>query len=502
MSSNGRTQPYALAAPDASRVPIGDLISNQPLGRQRRMSFLGFTPEDLSSLLREVERGQLESWADLTTFMMRTDAHLRSVVDTRMLSISGARWSLEPGPGADEALAEDAAEFCRLSLERVDNWRETIHQILWAYYVGYSVVEHDWQRLGGAWHSVSPVGVPSRDIAFSPDWDIRLRSWPEGRPEWIDVADTNPARFMVHVPGAAHSQPHMSGCLLGVVWEWLFKRWSVVFRSEGMERFANPKVWGKLPVNADAKALDEMLAGLKALSSDHYAVFQEGASIEIDATGTTGAGDAFAKAIADYDAAISKGILGSTLNVEIGSTGGNRAAAESQSENTILPRLVADAEGVQNVIERQWLAPLLRFNAARWGRVPPTPRFSFELVQEDVETAVGPLVLQTAINAGVLTKDELRQIIGREPWGPERGGEEIAVLEKAPSPFDQPAFSKDQDVEDATVPEVTTPRPFARKPTQLPLPGTARKRTGSSLTRSGSPSRIARLRCGSSGDPG
>jgi len=129
------------------------------------------------------------------------------------------------------------------------------------------------------------------------------------------------------------------------------------------------------------------------------------------------------------NAAMSKAVLGSTLNVEIGDTGGNRAAAESQGDLTITPRAMRDARGMWATLQRDLLRPYLFFNRHRYGgAMPPVP------VGETIMVEPAAEVDELIVAKGAVSYDELRQSRNLEPWGPERGGDK-------PIPAEAPAQS-------------------------------------------------------------
>lgn len=377
------------------------------------------TPERMTSVLRAQEVGDVGEWADLASYMIRFDPHLRSLYQTRISSVAGASFRIDSAKPGDP-LADKAAELCRDMLDRVRDFERKLALLLHGNFIGWSLLEHNWRvERDGMWLSI-PLWLNPRDSKF--DRDCRLMH--KGEDDRYFYIDDHPGRFIVHMPQQVADTPNVTGDLTAIAWEWLFKRWFRKFQLRGTEAFANPFIYGTVPQNATEAIRETLLENISKLSADQVAVFEEGTGISIAEIGKT-AGEDFLIAIDGLNAEMTKGILGSTLNVEIGASGGNRAAAESQADTTILPRMISDAKRLAGTIERDWLAPFLRHNALlTGGMVAPTPRFVFELIAEEP-----PNVDELAVSSGVVTKDELRTSRGLEAWGPERGGDDVITAD-------------------------------------------------------------------------
>jgi hypothetical protein len=289
------------------------------------------------------------------------------------------------------------------------------------------------------------------------------------------------------VHSAPGLQANVAGLLMACAWPWLEKRWLSVFEQESLERFGSPLVYGSMAPNAPDPARDAFFAGLQNLSSDHVAVIEQDQTIEI-LQATVNPGETYGQAIGRRNNEITKAILGSTLNVEVGDTGGNRALGESQAETTILPRLRAIAASAEAAIRATWLRPLLAFNAATFGgRVPPLPHVEFVL-----STEMPPIITQLHVDAGVVKANELRASAGLDPLDGEEGERFVQPLAKV-----QPSFFSASDsprVEGGDVPLARAPR-APRSPRQMTMA------LPTSPTSSRSTTQAARMPFDASGDP-
>lgn len=477
MTDGTSNKVVALQAP---RVPRGSQVQPQNASRWYRERMTNLTPARVTRILRDAERGDMESWGDLVEYMLRTDPHVRAVYDTWVKGVVGAELRVEAGRG-NEGVAEDVAEFVRTSLEGTPRLPALLAHLMHGEGAGISALEHDWRREGRAWHS-RPTRrdlVMVRDIDYADDWTPRVRTYrtdvgqPSVNGRWLRT-DLEPARWVVHEASGIGTTPNLGGVLQAVVWPWLFKRWAIIFRQSGLERLANGLLIGRVTPSSHDEAREALFDALEQLRGDHIGIIEQDTEIEfIEPTGTVG--DAWSEAIGEWNAEITKGILGSTLNTEIGAAGGNRAAAESQARMTMLPRLQAAAQSLAATIEEQWVAPLVRFNAARWpGAVPPMPRVRLVL-----EAEAPPEVDDLLVSVGAVTVDEMRASRGLPELGPDAGGDRIAV----PVAKSRPEFSAPRQ-------EGGAPAPFGRSRGghQMPLPWTTTRR--SSPTCSDSTTRV------------
>jgi phage gp29-like protein len=459
----------------------------RPQGAQRymRTTFNGIKPARVSRIISDLEGGRTEDWADLCDFILR-DPHVRSVETTRMSAIIGAEIVVEPGVAreGEEEVAEQAAQDFREELDQTRQLESVLTPLLHAENVGWAGAEHDWKRVGGRWHS-DPMPLAKRDIAFRDDWVPVVRSYPDRfTPVHISADDHPASRWMWHVPAKLSGTPTTSGDFLAIVWHWLFKRWAVLFRNEGLEAFANPFRVGKVAPGSPLEVRQTLEQAFENQSNNHWLIVEEGTDVELLQPAGT-AGQAWNEAIQQLHDEITKAQLGSTLNTEVGTTGGNRALGESQAKNTMLPRLSAMAHRLESTLEEQWARPFLRHNAMLYGgRVPPTPRVRFQLVNDEPKP-----IEETAILAGAVTVDEVRATYGLPAWGPEMGGDRVARIASEPVAAPQsPAQSSAGGLGD---PAPLSRRRPARRPTTA----------ATSATWSGSRTQIAGMPYAASGDP-
>ena len=487
---------HALADEREAKIPM---LQPQRPGRNNRHKFAGMKPDRLARIIKATEKGRVEEWADLCE-TMRRDHHVRSVTDTVNLAVSGA--TVEILPADDTPLADAAAEFWRNEVETSSGWQSTLEHLLTGEDVGWATSQHVWSRVNGEWHS-SPKVVESRDVAFADDWSIIVRTYGAEHldsGEWLPASDLKRDTLIPHIPSKG-MRPTIAGDFQAIAWPWLFRKWLELFRQEGLEKFASPFIAGMVPPNSTETVRAAMKAALENLSSDQVAVMEDGSTIEF-LEAAQRPGDAWSEGIQAWNNEITKVKLGSTLNTEVGDTGGNRALGESQFSTTILPRLTAVAARLSSTVLTHWAEPLLRLNAHRFGGVvPPVPKMTLVLVNDEPNTVTAPDI------AGGLkvTQNEWRSSVGLDALAPEEGGEEFV---QPPPPPGAPAFSDEAPAFEAPTPVITGGEevtrasvPFARLSRMPRLAQMTLPRAKTTRIASTSRPKFVKPRGSTSGDP-
>lgn len=476
-------------------VPVVRAYQPAAKGKGRHRSFAGFGIEDVARVEAAMRRGETEEWSNLFCDRLLADPHVQSVVETRIEAVASAEIVVEPGRlknsvdgtpfrGVSESSSEVVADVVREHIiDGIPELESLIHHMLYGRAHGWAVAELNWHRVDG-WWVPRPLPVRFPDTQYKDDWSLAVRTHdPDGQSEWIDV-DAERDRWCVHEVRKAGKQPVISGDLYACLRPWVYQKWVEFFLLTGLEKQGNGMLYGVSPENAAQEARDALLEGLEMFSADHVGAFEN--NVQVGVLQSAIDSGAYQLMMGHLKDSITKSILGSTLNTEIGAAGGNRAAAESQGGMTMLPRFMADARAVSRSLERDVIEPFLRFNATRFAGAPVAPSISFKLTQDE------PIEInETALKTGLIKADQYLQSIGLEPLGPDAGGNEFVRIEQA-SPT--PAFTNKPA-------EVGTPRPLHRAPT-TGVATMSRATTSKTLPMySGLISKILREPSPTSGDP-
>lgn len=419
--------------------PTPELGQRTPQPQIQRWDRRRAAYRDLSSIhsvLRKAEQGETEELADLWLRMLKTDAHLKSVWETRVAPIVSSRWEVLPADTEDEALtqlAEKAANGVEEALKRIDDLSPLFACLLNGIGVGYSVAEVVWGRgrlLGSpAWVPLSILPVHARRFSFGDSWELGLYDSGSAadslrkagfEPEVLQgqggqVVRLPASKYIVHQPNSVHDYPSATGLVFSVAnWYWA-KQAVTKYWLAGAETSAEPRFLGKLPQQASPEAASDLLDAMEGMASDGMAVVK--GDVELMFLEAAKSGSPTWEALFNrMDLAMSKAVLGSTLNVEIGSSGGNRAASESQDDVTIRPRREMDARAMWADIRRDLFRYIIDFNPHLFPPGTPLPQGRSVLSEDPVE------VDQLIVQSGVVTVDELRESRGLSPLGGEAGG--------------------------------------------------------------------------------
>lgn len=454
-----------LAAPTPTQTLTPTAIVRPIVGRQspqpsiwRWNPYNNFTElsfDRIVSILKNAEQGFTEQLADLFIRMRSSDDHLYSVCETRVNAVAGAKWKVNPAvtEGAQAHVAEQAARDCEAMLRSVPNLRRVFRDILDGAFVGWSVLEIIWEPRGDEWVPAQLIWLHPRRFRFAEDFSLFL--WDDGmaatqaRELGAPVVESrgasgialSPNKYVIHVPRPLQTYPMVSGILVPCIRPWWVKLATVKYWLAGAEVGGNPRYTATAPQATPDNVFEALRDELQGLAADGVAVFREGVTVDIQSPLAQGAGSVWSALYDNANAAQSKAVLGSTLNVEIGDTGGAYAAAESQSDITITPRILADADAMWETIARDIFRPYLWFNRHKYGgQMPPLPRGETVLFEPKPE--VDDLLVRTKS----VKRNELRAAKGLDPLLPEQGGDEfvtdVTAVPQAP-PFPELAPQSD-----------------------------------------------------------
>lgn len=427
---------YRQVLASIARQPETGQRTPQPsIARDDRSRFVDADLARIIGILRKAEDGDVKELADLWLRMLKSDAHLASVWESRTAPVFGARWEVAPpevDPSRSEA-ATRAAAACTEALRGVPDLPTVFSALLNARGLGYAVAEIIWHRgtlLGSpAWVPSALKPVHGRRFRFDDHFEIGLyddgravgalaeAGWPV---ECLDARGVKIARlpvskYVVHQPIGIHDYPTATGLVHSVARWWWVKQVVTKYWLGGAETAANARMIGELLQSAAGVTMEELVEGMESLAADGVVALREGAKITIHDGKAAAGSEVWEALFRRMDAAMSKLILGSTLNVEIDAAGGNRAASESQDNVTIRPRQRQDAAQMWSTIQRDLFRWIIKFNPHLFAPNTPLPMGRSIITEETV------LIDQLAVDSGAITVDEMRRRSNLPEFGGERG---------------------------------------------------------------------------------
>lgn len=464
------------------RPRFGRLTRPLPLGRVRT----DYNELSLATLISRIERaenGDTRDWALTTRRMLKTDDHLVSVKNTRIDAVANAPYEITPPRNvraADVELAQLAARVCQGALDHMDDLAIVQRDLLDAIGMGWSAGELVWEQRGVAILPEAIVPIHPARFSFTEEIELALREdlltrTLEGErvytrggtairlPKW---------KYLVHQSRQNFDFAPSTGLYLTSARPWWVKQWVMKYWLSGAEVGGNPRVKGKFTKQVAKEVRERLFETLESMAADGIFVAEDGTDIEMIAGLAADSAELWDKLYTRMDAAHSKAWLGSTLNVEIGDTGGARAAAESQGSLTMLPRSRQDAKAWWADVRRCVFRAICELNVGRlWSRMPPVPVGRSILDDETEDSVAQPSMgdigtVLANVTSGSLRSDAAIEMIALALPRLSRAKVESLVRAAAPinGVIDTPAPAPKQETPDDSPPEA----PTAKAPTGAP----------------------------------
>lgn len=396
----------------------------------------GLTPGKLARILEDAAQGEATAYLTLAEEMEERDLHYASVLGTRKLALGGL--SIRVDSLSDDAADVRIADAVR---ELVDDpmFGEAVSDLTDALGKAYSVVEILWDSSGREWR---PKDLKHRDprwFRYDRETGQELRLLDEAAPaEGLPLA---PYKFIVHRPRIRAGLPIRGGLARLAAPGYMCKAWSWRDWMAFADIFGLPMRVGRYGPGASKADISKLMAAVANLGSDAAAVLPDSTRIEFEqAANVAGAADFFERLANWWDKQISKGVLGQTMTSD---DGGSMAQAKVHNE-VRMDLLEADANALQNTLNRQFVRPFVDLNFGP-GRYP---KLVVQVPQpEDVAALVD--ALQKLVPLGL----EVEQSVIRDKLGlPDPDPK--ALLLRAPAAAAPPALNRATNREQ---PEVSTP---------------------------------------------
>jgi phage gp29-like protein len=331
----------------------------------------------LSQILRAADEGALDAAMQLFEQMEEKDAHLFSVANTRRLALTGLDWQVvsaaDMTDGVDRALADEAADYCRCELSRLEDFDEALQHLALALGRNIALAELVWESDGGGHRIADIVPVDFGRITFD-----RLE-----RPRVLIGDDMYEGRelpdnkFVVHCPHSASGHPSRGGLLRVTALAFLGKHYAMKDWLVFAEVFGMPVRIARYEPAATAEEKRELLSMLQRLGSDAAGIFSKAVELEIVGTSQGGEAGPYKILCEFFNREISKAWLGQTLTTDTaGSTGTFAAAQVHERVREDLREDDIRKEG--RTVRRDILRPLSQF---KFGLDVPVPYFRRKLEQ-------------------------------------------------------------------------------------------------------------------------
>ena len=329
------------------------------------------TPQRLGQILRAADAGMPDAAMQLYEQMEEKDPHLFSVANTRRLALTGLEWQVVSASdmveGVDRVLADEAADYCRQALSRLERFDEVLQQLALAMGRNIAMAELLWEATGQGHELVGIEPVDFTRIVFD-DYD-HPRVLTDEEP--IRGLALPPGKFVVHTPHCVSGHPPRGGLLRVTALAFLGKHYAMKDWLVFAEVFGMPVRIARYDSSATAEEKRELLDMLQRLGSDAAGIFSKAVDLEVVEAGRGGPAPPYEAMCNYFNREISKAWLGQTLTTETSGASGSLAASKVH-ERVRRDLREDDIRKEGRTIRRDVLRPLAQL---KFGTNVPLPYF-------------------------------------------------------------------------------------------------------------------------------
>lgn len=309
------------------------------IAQQDYKGLMKFFP-DPDVILKKAGKG-IEAYRDLLI-----DGHLTSVKQQRELMLQSMLWELY-----QEKSPENIHELINTCLKGI-NVYDLIKNILFARFMGTSVIEIVWEMKNGYWMPKKLLPKPIEWFKLGTDmtWKMILPNQGGGfnvsGDEGVEIPDY---KFLIVQNSANDLEPYGERLLQKCFWPVVLRRGDIKFWAKFQEKYGMPTTFGKLPPGATDEKVQKLLDALVQLFEDAVAVIPSDGSVERLSESSSSSAESYKMFLETLDNEISKIVLTQTLTTQVGSTG---SYAATESHAGILKALAqTDAQFISEAID-------------------------------------------------------------------------------------------------------------------------------------------------------
>jgi phage gp29-like protein len=329
---------------------------------------------------------------ELFAEMLEKDAHLFSVVSTRLNGLLGLRRKVLPAPPADEQ-SRTVAAFVERSLAAIPRFEELLRTLLEGIAHGFSAVELVWSYDRDGRLIVSDwISHPQEWFAFSLRGEFLLKSppfraigapadvprhFPAAGRGGIAPAQTfppPPRKFLVLRFGADFRNPYGRGLCQRAYFLYWLKKNVMKFWAIFNEKYGAPTAVAKYGPGTSVDERQRLRDILEALQTDSIIVIPESIQVELLETQKSGNASSYREFLDWCNDEVSKAVLGATLTSSEGRRSGSLALG-SIHQLVRQDYIEADARLLEDVLNGALVRWLCEVN---FGADVPVPKLAIE----------------------------------------------------------------------------------------------------------------------------
>ncbi len=324
------------------------------------------TPGRLTTILSNLDSGDIYDAMALFDEMEEKDLHLGAVTQTRTLAAISQDRDIVPASGspADGQIAD----FVRERFESIPRRSALLCGLMSAVTHGFAMAEIIWDVSGGITDIVDIKPRPQKFFTFN---DMSNRGSLTEFPRYLDPEVPGGVKlprekFIFHRHYAGHGDCLRAGIYRGISWYYLFTNFTIKDWLTFIDLYGIPLRLGKFKKTADDKAREVLKDAVSNLGSDAAAVISDDTTIEFIHSALSGNHTLFQSANEFFNRQKSKRVLGQTLTTEGGGSsggGGGGAYALGKVHDRVRGDIVAfDCKSLDETLTFDLVKPLVDFN--------------------------------------------------------------------------------------------------------------------------------------------
>jgi phage gp29-like protein len=324
---------------------------------------------------------------------MMNDAMVRAAINTKRFALLAKPWQVFPAvtdarmkPTAEALAVRDFVEAALRGMRGPDgmarDFRQTLFQIMSAFYRGFSVAEMLWRveesgPYAGKYVLAAIKGKAPKQIGFQVDDYLNVQAITSWTPQ-TGLVTIPRSKCVLYIYNPHDELPYGDSDLRAVYKHWWSKDTIVKFWNLALQKYGMPMVYAQAANSANDAGTNKILETLRGMQQDSSAVFPRDVTPQL-LQATLHGGDAFVAAVDWHNQQIAQGVLLQTLTSGEGRRVGSMALGRVHFSILLYALENAKAD-IEAVVNTQIIRPLVDYNFSGAERL--YPRFALGTVDE------------------------------------------------------------------------------------------------------------------------
>lgn len=445
----------------APRLPSshsGKVMTDLSMWQQFQRIGGSITPQQVSSIIREADTGDMRRLQDLANDARQKDCHLQAVLSQSEEAIAELDWQMTLPKDAkardkrNAAFVEEALRGCKGTAEESkDGFADLIPHLAGAVYHAYAVSEVAYTKKNGKIVPKSFSNRAPRRFGFRQSDGAFIWRDEDMPADGVEIRKVFPGKFVVAMPRVTGDVPSREGLARVLMWAALFRNWTLTDWLRTGEISWKPwrvASYDKAAMNDED--VDDLVTVLQELTNNGAAALPNAVDLKIHWPSGIGSQQGTHSLLFDVmGREMSKAVLGQTDTVDSSKARGHaQASVMSAAEKR---RIRSRARYIATVITRDVVRPLIEMN---FGRNATVPDFEFILKEPVDLKAFGEGVAKLVDAGAQVTQGYVRDQTGMpEP----KAGDTVLVPPKAPAATPIDAGDTEDDKPDSDPPTEEPP---------------------------------------------